>query len=84
MKEVMSLLLATSILGLGGLGLYFCKSEEQAGGDDYEEEIVKTEDKSDKNEVEFLEEDYEFKPKKRSVKTKTKTNRKGLGTKRRY
>jgi len=83
MREAMSLLLATSILGLGGLGLYFCKPDNQKGGEDYDEDVGLNENENIDYENEEQFEDYEVKPKKR-IGGKTKRSRKGLGTKRRY
>ena len=82
MREAMSLLLATSILGLGGLGLYFCK-DTQKGGDNYDEDEILNEEYYTNNDVDDnLDEVYEVKPKKRGGKTKR--SKKLLGTKRRY
>lgn len=96
MNDTVSLLLATAILAAGGLGLYMYKNpdEEQEGGDEdglfgsgnfwgsgSKEEDLDVED-LDEEEID----DYEYKPKSRlkKPKTKTKTNRKTIGTKRRY
>ena len=42
MNETMSLLLATTVLAIGGVGLYMYKSDEsdQVGGDDYNEDTL--------------------------------------------
>lgn len=74
MNEITSLLLATSILAVGGMGIYMYnsqKSDEQEGGDD--------------NTNEFSDTDI-IDPKIRSKneRVKTKRNRKSSGTKRRY
>ena len=84
MNETLSLLLATTILALGGFGLYMYKSDEE---DTYEDDI--SDDKSIDDEIsddESIEEYYKSPPKARTrtPKTKTKTTRKSGGTKRRY
>jgi hypothetical protein len=81
MNETFSLILATSVLALGGLGLVFYKNsddEDNKKGDNYDEdEIFGSND-------DYIEEEeiYEVKPKVRSGKTKR--NKKAGGTKRRY
>jgi hypothetical protein len=87
MSETMSLLLATSVLALGGMGLYLFKSNDSKGGSaNYDEdEIFKNEKENDDDyddELNDNEEDYEKKPRKRSGKTKR--TKKSSGTKRRY
>jgi len=82
MNETMSLLLATSVLALGGLGLYIYKSsDDKKGGSGYDEnEIFGNEDEDN-----LSEEDYDYEPKPRTRNGgKTKRNKKGSGTKRRY
>lgn len=74
MNEITSLLLATSILAVGGMGIYMYtsqKSDEQEGGDENTNEF---------SDVDIVD------PKIRSKneKVKTKRNRKSSGTKRRY
>jgi hypothetical protein len=84
MNDTASLLLATTILALGGLGLYMYKtSDDQNGGyDDYNEDEIfsNNDDIDDINEEEY---EYEPKPKTRNG-GKTKRSRKSSGTKRRY
>jgi hypothetical protein len=93
MNETMSLLLATTILALGGLGLYMFKSsdETQTGGDEeYNEENIFGSNglfnwggQSENNdEVEDIKNDDEkdYKPRKRAS---TQKNRKTLGSSRR-
>jgi len=96
MNDSMSILLATTVLALGGLGLYMYKSSDDSqkgGDDDYDENSLfggnfwgLTNDKLDDEENldEYLEEEEEdYKPRKRN--TKTQRNRKTTGTsKRRY
>jgi hypothetical protein len=86
MNDISTLLLATTILSIGGLGLYMYKSDEsQKGGDEYNEDSLfgssndSEEPLDDEEEVVF----YEPKVKARGS-TKTKRNRKSTGTKRRY
>lgn len=86
MNETMSLLLATAVLAVGGLGLYMYKSnnDNQKGGDydenDHydEDELFNTEYDNDNEEPEFVE------TKVRSRASKTKRAKKSGGTKRRY
>lgn len=88
MNETMSLLLATTVLAISGLGLYMYKSED--GGDDYAEEdeinsddeIVEDEilDEDDEDDIDY----YAPKARSRAGKSKTKRNKKGGGTKRKY
>jgi hypothetical protein len=85
MNDTATLLLATTILSIGGVGLYMYKSDEdQKGGDEYNEDSLfgssnDYEEPIDEEEVIF----YEPKVKARGS-TKTKRNRKSTGTKRRY
>ena len=91
----MSILLATTILALGGLGLYMYKSadDNKKGGsdEDYNEDTLfggnfwgssdeKAEDDSEKMEEDELYEE-DLKPRKRGAKTQR--NRKSTGTSRR-
>lgn len=96
MNDTMSLLLATTILAMGGLGLYMYKNsddKESSSSDDYNEDSFfgtgsfwcsnddDTANKEDKEDEEI--EIYE--PKVRSrASSKTKRNRKTIGSKRRY
>lgn len=82
MNETMSLLLATSVLALGGLGFYMYKStDDKKGGNGYDENEIFGND----NEDNLSEEDFDYEPKPRTRNGgKTKRNRKGTGTKRRY
>ena len=86
MNETLSLLLATTVLAIGGVGLYMYKSDEsdQVGGDDYNEDTAFSSN-DEINDADNIDNDYyEPKARSRASKTKTKRNRKGLGTKRRY
>jgi hypothetical protein len=91
MNETMSLLIATSILALGGLGLYMFQSKDrQRGGgddDDYDEDNLfssnsfwssnsKEDDEDDEPEY------HETKVRQRGGKTKR--SKRSVGTKRRY
>ena len=92
MNDTMTLLLATTILAAGGLGLYMFKSSDnnQKGGDDYDEDKLFDSGNfwSSKNDDENYEEDYDneevYEPKTRSRGSKTKRRKSGGGTKRRY
>jgi hypothetical protein len=93
MKDTLSLLLAATILAAGGVGLYMFKSpdDEQRGGEEYNEDSLfgsgsfwgsnKSED--DAEQEDFKEDDY-YEPKVKARGGKTKRNRRGSGTKRRY
>lgn len=89
MNDTMALLLATVILTAGGLGFYVYKSsnDEQSSGNDeteYNEDNLFNLNDSD----EIIEDESEvYEPKvvrSRGEKTKTKRNKKAIGTKRRY
>jgi len=96
MNDISSLLMATSILAIGGLGLYMYKNADDNDDDDisYNEDTFFANDNEDDNEEEdevqpdYLEHDYEeleeeiYQPKSKT-KGKTKRNRKTTGTKRR-
>lgn len=92
MNDTISLLLATTILALGGVGLYMYKSDDiKKGGDDYNEDTLFgsgnlwSEDE-DEYADEIPREDesfYEAPVRSRGSKTK-RNNRKSAGTKRRY
>ena len=96
MNETMSILLATTILALGGLGLYIYKSsdsEQKGATDEYDEEGIfgksnffdwnsKKEDHDEDDEPEQFDEE-EYKPRRKG--SKTQRNRRTNGTsKRRY
>jgi hypothetical protein len=96
MNETMSLLLATTVLALGGLGLYMFKSsdENQTGGDEeYNEDGLfggeslfnwtrQSDNKEDEVE-DFANDDDDYKPRKRTAKTQR--NRKAsVSSRRRY
>ena len=96
MNDSMSMLLATTILALGGLGLYMYKSpDDSSPKEDYNEDDLfgssslfnwttseDTTENEDKSNDEKLEEQYEdIKPRKRGPKTHK--NRKSIGSSRR-
>jgi hypothetical protein len=89
MNETMSLVLATAILTIGGLGLYMLKSSDEIEYEIYNEEDFDNEvlDKNnDLNDEDYDDQDYEepeYEPKVRS-RNKTKRNKKSGGTKRKY
>ena len=97
MNDTMSLLLATSILAVGGLGLFMYKSSDdsQSGGEEYNEDNLFSSSSlwgSNENENENVNDDYNeeyneeeiYKPKARAKASKTKRRKAGGGTKRRY
>lgn len=99
MNDTMSLLLATSILALGGVGLYMYKSVDSGSGDSsYDEDNLfggsasfwgSNEDEEedeyvDENEYKNFREEPEPKIRARGGKTKTKRNIRNVGSKRRY
>ncbi len=93
MNEIMSLLTAVTVLGLGSLGLYIFKSsgdENQQGGEEYNESNMDTcpndNELIDHNELnDSLMYENENNSKKRSkFKSQTKRQKRMTGTKRRY
>lgn len=93
MKDTMSLLLAAAILSVGGLGLYMFKSPNDDECDDDDERVDyglgnlwggSDEDFNSDEDFDFAEEEEYYEPKRRSHGGKTKRNKKGSGTKRRY
>jgi len=83
MNETMSLLLATTILAIGGISLFMLKSNDNGTYDDEEIDIDDIEDLDDFDEFEEEEDDYDYKPKARGA-NKTKRNRKVGGSRKRY
>ena len=97
MNDTMSLVLATTILALGGLGLFMYKSsddgdsadDKQSGGDDYTEDSFFGSkggfwgSDDDEEVVDKEPEVVESKVRSRGG-AKTKRNRKNVGSKRRY
>ena len=90
MNDSMSILLATTILALGGLGLYMYKSSDdnQKGGEEeYDEGSLfsgnfwGTKDVDDKQEDDLELDEEDYKPRKKNVKTLK--NRKSTGSSRR-
>jgi hypothetical protein len=78
MNETASLLLATTVLALGGLGLFLLKEpqeEDKVNEDD--NKIISNEDTAE----EYDDDEYDVKTKKNN---KTKKNKKTSGSKRRY
>ncbi len=94
MNDTMGLLLATTILSIGGLGLYMYKSDElQKGEEEYNEDSLfgsgsfwgSSNETEEPVEVEDEEEPQFYEPKVKTRGGKTKrNNRKTSGTKRRY
>lgn len=96
MNDSMSILLATTILAVGGLGLYMYKSSDdyKQNGDEDEDEYSKdsnfggnfwglSDDKDDDEDEENIDEDLEDNYKPRRKNAKTQRNRKSSGTSRR-
>ena len=91
MNDTMSLLLATGILAVGGLGLFMYKngSDDKSNNDDsiFDLRSYFGNDENEKEDEDEYNEDEEpevYEPPKRSRGSKTKSVRKGSGTKRRY
>jgi hypothetical protein len=96
MNDTMSLLLATTILAVGGLGLFMYKNsdDKESSAHDYNEDSLfgmgsfwgsNDDDDSENKEEDKQEDDVEiYEPKSRSRASKTKRNRKTIGSKRRY
>jgi hypothetical protein len=87
MNETRSILLATAILAAGGIGLFMLKSNDDGTYDDEELELDEIEDLDDLDDLdlddEYLDDDYDYKPKSKS-NNKTKRNRKSGGSRKRY
>jgi hypothetical protein len=90
MNDSMSILLATTILALGGLGLYVYKSANEEYNEEYNEDNlfsnnfwgVRGTDNDDTDEdIEGHIEEDDFKPRKRN--SKTQRNKKSIGSSRR-
>lgn len=94
MNETMSLLLATTVLALGGLGLYMFKSpdDKDVSDDEYNEDGLfgsgslfnwnkEKDDKDDFSSDESESEEEDYRPRKKQ--TKTHKNRKTAGNSRR-
>ena len=94
MNDSMSILLATTILALGGLGLYMYKSSDdtQKGGDDVEYDEgslfsggfwgLSDDNEKEKIDDELEEDEEEIKPRRKNA-AKTQRNRKPTGSSRR-
>lgn len=87
MRDTISLLIATAILAVGGLGMYIYKpsNEKQDGDDGYVEDSLFCSGgfRNLENDLEDEEPEY-YEPKAKSRGGKTKRSRKNFGTKRRY
>jgi hypothetical protein len=89
MKDTMSLLLAAAILSVGGLGLYMLKSQNDEDDEQVDYGLGNLwggsdEDFNSDEDFDFADEEEYYEPKRRSHGGKTKRNKKGSGTKRRY
>jgi hypothetical protein len=86
MNDIMSLVLMTTVLAAGGLGLYMYKSsdENQKGGSDYNEDELFNSFNNTIDENENIDDEiYQSKIKVKNGKTK-RNRRSNTGTKRRY
>jgi hypothetical protein len=94
MNDVKSLLIATTVLAIGGLGLYMYKNSDESSFEDYDEnneneyndDISVTEDDLSQDDIDAEIEEYyddydEPKPKARS---KTKRSKKSGGTRKKH
>jgi uncharacterized protein (UPF0333 family) len=91
MSETISLLFATTLLALGGAGLYLYKSSEENNEDENVNEYKDNDENYNENnlfnsndENDILEETYKAKNNSKQKINKTKRNKKAYGTKRRY
>ena len=97
MNETMSLVLATAILAIGGVGLFMYKQSDDDKGVKYDEDYdynldddVDTDSDSENSDNSYNSEDYnddfvDYEPKVSKQKTKTKRNKTAGGTrKKRY
>jgi hypothetical protein len=97
MNDTMSLFLATTILALGGLGLYIYKSSDdnkKEEDEEYNEDSIfdstnfwglenKGDEINNTNIEEYREDEEEYKPKRKNVKTQ-KNKKLSLNSRRRY
>jgi len=86
MNETLSLMIVTSLLAVGGLGLFMYKSDdnENSSVKNNEDELFGFENLWGNNNEDEEEKIDETKIKPKGSQAKTKRNRKGSGTKRRY
>lgn len=84
MNDIKSLLIATTVLAIGGLGLYMYKSEDSEELD-YNDDFSETSSKSDEEELDLEELDYDdYKPKKNKKEGTKKNTKKNGGTRKKY
>ena len=90
MNDTMSLVLATAILAVGGLGLYMYKSADEFAFDDYNEDDQNADNLSEDDQsvddlsVDDLSVDDNYDEPKTKGRNKTKRNKKNGGTKKKY
>ena len=95
MNETMSLVLATTVLAMGGLGLYMYKNSDESSFEDYDENDEKqytddnsfTEDELSQDEIDDEIEEYfddEYDEPKPKARAKTKRSKKSGGTRKKY
>ena len=91
MNETMSLVLATAILAMGGLGLYMYKNSDESSFEDYDEnnendendDISVTEDDLSQDDIDDEIEEYYDEPKPKA-RSKTKRSKKSGGTRKKH
>ena len=89
MNDTMSLVLATAILAVGGLGLYMYKNSDDFSYEDYNEDEYNDDLSNDEKSIDDLSiddmsmDDIYDEPKSKG-RNKTKRNKKNGGTKKRY
>ena len=89
MNDTMSLVLATAILAVGGLGLYMYKSSDDFAFDDYNEDeynddLSDSEQSIDDVSIDDVSVDDNYDEPKSKGRNKTKRNKKNGGTKKKY
>ena len=86
MNDTMSLLLASVVLATGGICLFMYKSsDDTSGDDDYNEDILFSENKEMEDDYyDDYDDDYDEPKKVKTKSNKTKRSRKTGGSKRRY
>jgi hypothetical protein len=88
MNDIKSLLIATTVLAIGGLGLYMYKSEDSEEldyNDDFSESDSETASEATLEDLDLEELDYnDYKPKKTKKEGTKKNTKKNGGTRKKY
>ena len=87
MNDIKSLLIATTVLAIGGLGLYMYKSEESEldYNDNFSETSSVSDSESEQEDLDLEELDYnDYKPKKTKKEGTKKNIKKNGGTRKKY